>query len=183
MKEKVCRECGVEFTGRRHSRYCSPACKFWSVYDKSAGPDGCWPWRGYRNDDGYGIVSGTISLTLLPDLVRPQRKLAHRLAYQLHYGIDPGQLRVAHECDVTCCGNPAHLIACSQRENLLGGWSRGRPITAAPGVDNLNAKLTPELVRLIRTSAIRAGDLASRLGVSDSTIYSVRQRMTWRHIE
>ncbi|WP_429649201.1 HNH endonuclease [Skermanella aerolata] len=183
MKVKICRECGVEFTGRRHSRYCSSVCSFWACYDKSSGPDGCWPWRAYRNEDGYGVVNGRLALALLPDLDKPRRKFAHRLAYQLHHGIDPCDLRVAHECDVTCCGNPRHLIACTQRQNLMGGWQRGRAIMSAPGEDNYNAKLTSDLVRLIRSSAISAGDLASRMGVSPSTIRIVRRRMTWRHVD
>src|SRR3954469_238435 len=110
MKEKICSECGITFVGRRQSRYCSSLCTFWSMFDKSGGPDACWPWKGYRNEDGYGIVRGDLALKLLPQIGVKKRKLAHRLAYQLHFEVDPGELRVAHECDNPPCGNPSHLL-------------------------------------------------------------------------
>jgi|1186.fasta_scaffold529447_2 hypothetical protein len=152
------------------------------MYDKSGGHDACWSWKGYKNEDGYGIVRGDLAFKLLPEIGVKKRKLAHRLAYQLHFGIDPGELRVAHHCDFPPCENPSHLIACTQKQNLLDGAARGRPIMAALGEANFNAKLSPELVNLIRSSALRCGDLANRFGVHPNTVRDVRRRRTWQHI-
>ncbi|NBE80347.1 HNH endonuclease signature motif containing protein [Micromonospora rubida] len=92
---------------------------FIAQVDTTAGPDGCWPWRGHTDDDGYGRF-GKAS------------EGAHRAAYELMVRPIPEGLHVDHLChnrDETCAGgttcrhrlcvNPTHLEAVTQRENVL----------------------------------------------------------------
>jgi len=93
---------------------------FWRNVNQEGGDDACWPWRGAKNRDGYGVVR-------LPG-VKGEGALiyAHRLAYIL--GNNAGQptpydpntgepLLVCHACDNPPCCNPAHLDLCSAAQN------------------------------------------------------------------
>ena len=111
-----------------------------------------------------------------------KRTSAHRHAYKLRYQIDPGRLGVLHRCDNPACANPAHLFLGDQRANMLDAFMKGRPIVAAPGVANRNAKLTDAAVVEIRESGQRSSELARRFGVAMETIRAARTGATWRHV-
>jgi hypothetical protein len=116
---------------------------FWSKVDRSAGPDGCWPWLGARKD-AYGSVD------------RSDR--AHRAAFQLSGGvIPPGQL-VRHLCHNTLCCNPAHLAAGTHADNMhdmaLAGRGRTRVLTASQRSQAVHwyghgLATAPEIARLL----------------------------------
>lgn len=71
---------------------------------------GCHLWVGASTSDGcYGVAC-----------VKRRRRLAHRLAFALHHGREPGPI-LDHLCRVTRCVNPLHLEEVTARENLLRG--------------------------------------------------------------
>ncbi len=82
--------------------------RFWMKVDKSAGPEDCWPWIGFRRPDGYGVVG------------RKGRFIkAHRMAWELTNGPIPEGAGyhgtcVMHRCDRPECVNPKHLELGSQ---------------------------------------------------------------------
>lgn len=93
------------------------AMSFWSRVDRSAGPDGCWPWTGAIEKTGYGRV-----------YFAGKARFAHRVAYALAHGAMPAPgLQVDHVRDRGCrrcdCCNPAHLEAVTQHTNILRGTS------------------------------------------------------------
>lgn len=47
----------------------------------------------------------------------------------------------------------------------------------------VSEKITPDIVREIRTSAERGIDLAARLGVTKATITDIRKRRSWAHVD
>jgi len=57
--------------------------RFWSKVDKSAGPNGCWPFTGARNHADYGViwVAGEHG---------PANWIASRFAYAVEVA-DPGE--------------------------------------------------------------------------------------------
>jgi hypothetical protein len=144
--------------------------RIWSAIDRGAEGD-CWLWMHSTNNRGYGQVG----------IGNNDNYLAHRVIYFIATGKQPGRLKVLHSCDTPRCCNPNHLFLGTQRVNVLDMAAKGRD-TKALGVDNGRAKLTPESVRMIRTSTLSERALARVLGVSRTPIGQVRREETWRHV-
>lgn len=156
---------------------------FWEQV-KTGEPGECWPWTGRHDKDGYGGVGRHM------DGVRYQR--AHRLAYRLHYGSDPGALLVLHTCDNPPCCNPTHLrlgtvednnadMLAKGRERYPTGdehWSHRRPdrvargerhysyggVPGRRGISHPLAKLTDEQVHEMRVRYTAGGITFKALG-------------------
>jgi hypothetical protein len=86
---------------------------------------------------------------------------------------------VRHKCDVRSCVRPSHLILGTHADNSADCVSRGRH---AHGERTPIAVLNEEKVRAIRASSEGVFKLAERYGVSPTTISSVRNRQTWKHV-
>lgn len=91
---------------------------FLSRVDRSGGGDACWPWTGSRFRQGYGQfhIHGC----------NPVK--AHRVAYFVSAGQDPGDLCVCHRCDNPPCCNPAHLFLGTIADNNADRDSKGRTV-------------------------------------------------------
>jgi len=75
--------------------------------------DGCWLWKGLKDQDGYGGF----------DHYR-----AHRLMWIVIFGQIPITLQVLHHCDNPPCVNPFHLWLGTQSDNMKDMHSKGRAI-------------------------------------------------------
>ncbi len=95
--------------------------RLWGRIDQSAGPDGCWPWTGHIDAEGYGRIR-----------VGSKRKRVHRLAFEMSGGEIPEGDVPDHTCHTdacvggpTCphrrCCNPAHIEAVDNATNVLRG--------------------------------------------------------------
>jgi len=84
--------------------------------DRSGGSDACHIWTGYKDVEGYGRFS----------VGNRKIKAAHRVAYELAEGQIPHGMSIDHICRNTSCVNPAHLRACTHKQNLENlsatGW-------------------------------------------------------------
>src|SRR5579872_910837 len=97
--------------------------RLWSLVAK-AGPDDCWLWMGWRNEQGYGRFQKD-----------GKSYYAHRAIFQL---ANPGVIKLEapvdryafgflrHTCDNPPCCNPWHLLAGTQAENTQDKIKRGR---------------------------------------------------------
>ena len=106
--------------------------RFHSRVDKTPGfgPNGdCWRFITRRQDGRY--VQFCISKWMYG---------AHRIAYFLHHGKDPGALFVCHHCDNPLCVNPDHLFLGTERDNAIDAKKKGRLATG----DRSFARLHPE---------------------------------------
>lgn len=77
--------------------------RFWSRVE--TGPS-CWLWTGAQVTGGYGIL-----------LESGAEVRAHRLSYELHYGVIQEGLVIDHMCHNPACVNPSHLRAVPQQWN------------------------------------------------------------------
>lgn len=167
---------GCSLRARAAARRADPEQGFWSKVDRSGGSDACWPWIGTRKETGYGKAY----------LGGRKWARAHRLAYEIHYGVAPGDLIVLHNCDNPPCCNPAHLRLGTQLENVADRVERGRG-RVPKGDEHPNSKLTADKVREIRRRFVRGrrGDgprAAREFGVSITIIHQVLRREIWKHV-
>jgi hypothetical protein len=117
--------------------------RFWAKVDKSAGPEGCWPWIGERRSETsqYG------RFYLAPHR-RAKRIGAHRFACSLAIGRELRADEVPlHSCDNPPCCNPAHLTPGPQLRNVRDMIAKGRAgwqrLNNSP-VDEPKVPLDPE---------------------------------------
>jgi len=132
-------------------------------------PTGCWLWTGTVHGKGYGHFK-------LSNKVAK----AHRVAWELYIGDIPAGLMVLHGCDVTACVNPEHLFLGTNDDNLKDRQAKGRQ---ARGEKTWTAKLDASQVIEIRQSTMMSRlELSIQYGVSKSTINSILNGETWRHL-
>lgn len=141
--------------------------RFNAKVDRSAGPNGCWPYTGHRS----GIhLAGTGSR-----LVKPQRIAWMQANGPIpEPGIPIGRLP---SCTPTCC-NPTHLTyGVYVSFTLCGGDTRGWK--------NGMSKLTDDDVRAIR-SRCAAGELqrlvGADFGIKQAQVSHICLLRSWRHI-
>lgn len=146
--------------------------RFWDKVEKT---DGCWNWTAALTEDGYGRI-----------LVDGKARTAHRVSYKMHYGVDPGEFKVCHECDNPRCVRPDHLFLGSHAVNMQDMAAKGRT-GVIRGADNPKSKLTVESVRQIRerysSGSVSQPQLGREFGVSHATIGSIVRRESWAHVE
>ena len=164
------------------------ATRFW-FHIKRGEPNECWEWQLSVSGSGYGQFQ----------LAGKPRK-AHRIAYYLGHGIEPGEYLVCHSCDNTLCCNPSHLFLGTAgdnaadrngkgRNNPPAGWRSGRrthPERTARGERVGGSKLTTDQVRDIRALYAAGGttqqELGDRFGVKRETIGYVIRGDNWLHV-
>lgn len=171
--------------------------RFWK-YVQRGGVE-CWLWHGPKMRNGYGELEQSTN-------GHRHVMLAHRIAYELHYGPIPAGLLVCHHCDVRACCNPAHLFVGTIRDNTYDAMRKGRvpqltdanakvrgdrhflrlhPERILRGERNGFSKLTAEQVRTIRQRAA-CGEthvaIARDFGVSRHAVWRVVHRKNWSHI-
>ena len=156
--------------------------------------DGCWDWRGVRNEQGYGCI-----------WYKKHWIKAHRASLALFEGFDiKSTLLVCHHCDNPSCVNPDHLFIGTHKENVRDCMAKGRfkghlnnPYTRTGrprthrrrqqnGSLNWASKLTEADVVVIRrlydVGEYDRRKLAKRFNVAPKTISRVVHRKYWKHI-
>lgn len=145
--------------------------RFWSSVAKT---DTCWEWQKYCNPNGYGITSFATKLYA-----------AHRVAYFLTTGIDPGELFCCHTCDNPKCCNPSHIFLGTQKDNMRDMATKGRNVMPR-GSAHAKSKVTEDQVREIRrrhATGERCTDLAREFGMSKTALMYIYQRKSYPDVE
>lgn len=143
-----------------------------------APPDGngCELWTGKPDSDGYGTFH-------IGPHGQQKHYRAHRVAYFLHYGVDPGELLVCHNCpggDNPACTARDHLFLGTATDNNRDAMRKGRTATG----DRNGKRKHPELILYGDDHPLRRNpELAARgehNGNSRLTIASVREILAFK---
>lgn len=140
--------------------------------------NGCWEYQGTLDKSGYG------RFTLCHKSLKPykQKAYAHRAAFALHKGIDPGKKLVCHTCDNPKCVNPDHLFLGTYQDNMTDMAAKGRA-RRSDGENNPNSKLDWRAVLEIRDlceRGLKDGEIAARYGVTGGAINQIRLGKSWK---
>lgn len=101
--------------------------RFWNkvkVFDE----DKCWLWIGAKKNTGYGVMHRNVN-------GKKKEFGAHRMSYELAFGLIPDGFLVRHTCDNRICVNPAHLILGQMRDNIQDMVDRQRRMGAGASAE------------------------------------------------
>ncbi len=127
----------------------------------------CQEFDGRRDKHGYGRIS------IKTDSRSTSSYLAHRLAWALHNGADPGKAHIRHTCDNPPCVNPEHLILGTVTENMRDMSTRHRC-----------GKLTAEQVAEVKSDralGFTYSAIGAKYGIHLSTAHYVCSGKTWKN--
>ena len=145
----------------------------WRIAAKYHGNE-CLIWPYKRNSQGYAYVHIGRKLMLVSRL----------LCFDRHGRPDNKDMHAAHTCGNghLGCVSPAHLFWKTASQNEADKVLHG---TAQQGGRHWCAKLTDEDILAIRAvQDFRSRkELAKAYGVSETTIYRILRRKTWRHLK
>jgi hypothetical protein len=135
--------------------------------------EGCWVWKASKDKNGYGIFRGMIGQT---EFTR-----AHRFSYALHTGDLLIGMQALHTCDNPSCVNPAHLFSGTNADNMRDKAEKGRS-RVPTGEKHGKAILTEKQARRILKDPRPYTEIATQYNVKPSTIGSIKQRVSWKHL-
>ncbi len=135
--------------------------------------DGCWLWKASKDKNGYGIFKGALAGVTFTK--------AHRFSYAMHTGDLLVNMQALHTCDNPSCVNPDHLFSGTNADNMRDKVQKGRS-RAPVGEQNGHAILTERQARRILKDPRPYAEIAAQYHVATSTIGSIKQRYSWKHI-
>lgn len=145
------------------------------LFGKTAIMDnGCWEFTGGRTAAGYGVLNcgGKVML-------------AHRLSFDLVVDDIPAGMFICHKCDNRACINPDHLFLGTAQDNSDDMYNKNRQ-PYRKGECGPKAFLSEEQVIAIRLAVSQGAtgpQLALKYKVTKQTIYDIKNRKTWSHLE
>lgn len=149
--------------------------KFWNKVEIGK-PEECWNWKAGTDSYNYG------SLKTVVDGKTWHR--ANRLAFYLHFQVDPGDLNVCHTCDNSLCTNPNHFFLGTQLDNIMDfrvkNGLNSEPTVKHPEDKKLLENDVKNIRYLIKNKLGTCKNIAKVYRVSIQTILAIKQNKTWK---
>lgn len=135
--------------------------------------NGCVHFTGALNG-GYGRI-----------MHQGRNCLAHKLTYELRWGLVPEGLCVLHRCDNPKCVNVDHLFLGTRADNNADKVAKNRQsrLTGSPGERRPLAKLRNEDIPKIRADPRPQSKIAAEYGISQAVISRIKTGRNWRHVQ
>lgn len=151
--------------------------RFWTKVDRSGGANACWIWIAGRDQNGYGEFW----------IVGERRlKKAHRVAWEIDRGPIQDGLFVCHHCDNPPCCNTSHLYMGTVLDNTRDAAKRGllargrfHGDKVAGTLSGSNKLTDAQVLNIFKASGETQRQLATRHGVSVTTIGNIRRGLRW----
>ena len=129
----------------------------YSHIDDSAGPNGCWSYRGGKHRQGYPMIAGYRLATGEKIMMT-----IHRLLLKIKTNSDLTGQDAIHTCGSMTCINPAHLIAGDAKKIADIRSANGRTGTGKPLGHRLNRPRNQEYTHgLENIIAIYRGEMTA----------------------
>lgn len=103
----------------------------------------------------------------------------HRLVLEAFTGLPPMYHEACHGNGIRSDNRIENLRWDTRAANMRDMDAHGK---RCKGEASPNAKLTEELVRMIRSSDESSAEISLRVGVSPEAISKARRRFTWKHV-
>ncbi len=146
---------------------------FWAKVERGDN-DKCWSWRLVVESNGYANV-----------MFKKKKYKAHRIAYFLHYGVEPGDKLCCHKCDNSRCLNPMHIFLGTYLDNSNDKVAKGRQAFnqgEKNGYSKLNKTQVNEIRRLYELK-ISASVISNTYGIKYSSVKRAVVYESWKHIK
>lgn len=148
--------------------------RFWAHVVKGMGDDSCWEWTGGKSTQmRYGALR-----------IEGQTYYAHRVSWIIANGIiEPGTC-VLHRCDNPPCVRPSHLFLGTKMENMQDKIAKGRQIRGSQVQQSVITDASAgEILVQYASGTTSALELARKYGINESTLRSIINGETWRHVD
>lgn len=151
--------------------------RFWEKVNKN-GPTAphmdtpCWIWTAAKKSGEYGMFRVT----------KVKIKTAHRVSFELSNPlIFTGNLHVCHKCDRPSCVNPNHLFLDTNEGNHKDKIAKGRGKKTG-GARKLTKDEVLSIRELYAQGSLKQEGLAKKFNTTPQNIYSIIEKITWKHI-
>ena len=134
--------------------------------------DGCWLWTGAVSGRGYGQFG-----------VNRRLVGAHRLSYEMHFGVIPAGQLVCHKCDTPRCVRPDHLFLGTYQDNADDKVRKGRhPVGSRSSSSKISDDDVVQMRSLHATGEYSYKTLSKKFGVTKGNVAFIILRKSWNHI-